>query len=91
MQVAASRFPLSFSVMLQPFDYNAEEKSKHKFMVQTAFVPEGETSLENIVSQNCMRSFDLKATTLLLVVEEFAGWRADGFEAASAFRDARNE
>lgn len=38
--------------MLQPFEYNAEEKekNKHKFMVQTAFVPDGETSLDNIVS-----------------------------------------
>lgn len=36
------------SVMLQPFDYNAEERNKHKFMVQTAFMPDGEHSLENI-------------------------------------------
>lgn len=38
--------------MLQPFEYNAEEKekNKHKFMVQTAYVPDGETSLDNIVS-----------------------------------------
>lgn len=38
--------------MLQPFDYNAEEKNKHKFMVQTAFVPEGETSMDVIVGLN---------------------------------------
>lgn len=36
------------SVMLQPFDYNAEERNKHKFMVQSAFVPSDEHSLENI-------------------------------------------
>jgi len=39
---------VNVAVMLQPFDYNAEEKSKHKFMIQTAFVPDGETSLDNI-------------------------------------------
>lgn len=39
---------VNVAVMLQPFDYNAEEKSKHKFMIQTAFVPDGETSLDTI-------------------------------------------
>jgi len=39
---------VNVAVMLQPFDYNAEEKSKHKFMIQSAFVPDGETSLDTI-------------------------------------------
>jgi len=41
---------VNVAIMLQPFDYNPEdrEKNKHKFMVQTAVVPEGETSLDNI-------------------------------------------
>jgi len=39
---------ISVSVMLQPFDNNLEETNKHKFMVQTTFVPEGEQSLDNI-------------------------------------------
>lgn len=39
---------VTVSVMLQPFDYNAEEKNKHKFMVQSAYVPENEHSLDNI-------------------------------------------
>uniref|UniRef100_A0A3B4U0G4 Vesicle-associated membrane protein-associated protein A n=1 Tax=Seriola dumerili TaxID=41447 RepID=A0A3B4U0G4_SERDU len=30
---------VSISVMLQPFDYDPNEKSKHKFMVQTIFAP----------------------------------------------------
>ncbi len=29
----------SISVMLQPFEHNAAEKSKHKFMVQTMYAP----------------------------------------------------
>lgn len=36
------------SIMLQPFEYNADERNKHKFMVQTAFMPDGEHSLENV-------------------------------------------
>ncbi|KAK0139375.1 Vesicle-associated membrane protein-associated protein A [Merluccius polli] len=30
---------VTISVMLQPFDYDPNEKSKHKFMVQTIFAP----------------------------------------------------
>lgn len=58
---------LCFSVMLQPFDYNAEEKSKHKFMVQTAFVPEGETSLDNIWKN--ITTADLMDSKLRVVFE----------------------
>jgi len=37
------------AVMLQPFEYDPKEKSKHKFMVQTMFVPDGYTdSHENL-------------------------------------------
>ncbi|KAI0211930.1 Vesicle-associated membrane protein-associated protein A [Lamellibrachia satsuma] len=32
---------ISVSVMLQPFDYDPNEKNKHKFMVQTMFAPDG--------------------------------------------------
>jgi len=38
-----------FVVMLQPFDYDPKEKSKHKFMVQTMFAPEGEVDHETLV------------------------------------------
>ena len=42
------------SVMLQPFDYDPNEKNKHKFMVQTMFAPEGTIdSQENLVSILC--------------------------------------
>ncbi|KAK7123269.1 hypothetical protein R3I93_021626 [Phoxinus phoxinus] len=37
---------VTISVMLQPFDYDPNEKSKHKFMVQTIFAPAGATDLE---------------------------------------------
>ncbi|XP_051538550.1 vesicle-associated membrane protein-associated protein A isoform X2 [Myxocyprinus asiaticus] len=37
---------VTISVMLQPFEYDPNEKSKHKFMVQTIFVPSGVTDLE---------------------------------------------
>jgi vesicle-associated membrane protein-associated protein A len=32
---------ISVAVMLQPFDYDPNEKNKHKFMVQTMFAPDG--------------------------------------------------
>ncbi|XP_043073564.1 VAMP (vesicle-associated membrane protein)-associated protein A, like [Puntigrus tetrazona] len=37
---------LIISVMLQPFDYDPNEKSKHKFMVQTIFAPSAVTDTE---------------------------------------------
>lgn len=32
---------VSVAVMLQPFDYDPNERNKHKFMVQTMFAPDG--------------------------------------------------
>lgn len=50
--------------MLQPFDYDPKEKSKHKFMVQTMFAPEGEVDHETLVGDNrinvCVRGKGLK-------------------------------
>lgn len=40
----------SFSVMLQPFDYDPNEKSKHKFMVQSMFAPTDTSDMEAVVS-----------------------------------------
>ncbi|KAK1794943.1 hypothetical protein P4O66_010133 [Electrophorus voltai] len=37
---------VTISVMLQPFDYDPNEKSKHKFMVQTIFAPHNITDFE---------------------------------------------
>ncbi|XP_041952575.1 vesicle-associated membrane protein-associated protein A-like isoform X1 [Alosa sapidissima] len=37
---------VTISVMLQPFDYDPNEKSKHKFMVQTIYVPSSGTDME---------------------------------------------
>ncbi|XP_054483175.1 VAMP (vesicle-associated membrane protein)-associated protein A, like [Anoplopoma fimbria] len=36
------------SVMLQPFDYDPNEKSKHKFMVQTIFAPSNVTDMDSL-------------------------------------------
>uniref|UniRef100_A0A8B9J9F8 Vesicle-associated membrane protein-associated protein A n=1 Tax=Astyanax mexicanus TaxID=7994 RepID=A0A8B9J9F8_ASTMX len=36
------------SVMLQPFDYDPNEKSKHKFMVQTIFAPAAVADTESM-------------------------------------------
>ncbi|CAI9552146.1 unnamed protein product, partial [Staurois parvus] len=37
---------VTVSVMLQPFDYDPNEKSKHKFMVQTIFAPSNMSDME---------------------------------------------
>ncbi|XP_028819066.1 vesicle-associated membrane protein-associated protein A [Denticeps clupeoides] len=39
---------VTVSVMLQPFDYDPNEKSKHKFMVQSIFAPSNITDLEGM-------------------------------------------
>ncbi|XP_026555184.1 vesicle-associated membrane protein-associated protein A isoform X1 [Pseudonaja textilis] len=39
---------VTVSVMLQPFDYDPNEKSKHKFMVQTIFAPANITDMEAV-------------------------------------------
>lgn len=36
--------------MLQPFDYDPNEKSKHKFMVQSMFAPTDTSDMEAVVS-----------------------------------------
>lgn len=36
--------------MLQPFDYDPNEKNKHKFMVQTIFAPPNASDMESLVS-----------------------------------------
>ncbi|XP_012503829.1 PREDICTED: vesicle-associated membrane protein-associated protein A [Propithecus coquereli] len=38
----------SYLVMLQPFDYDPNEKSKHKFMVQTIFAPPNTSDMEAV-------------------------------------------
>ncbi|XP_053401330.1 vesicle-associated membrane protein/synaptobrevin-binding protein-like isoform X3 [Mercenaria mercenaria] len=39
--VIESKGAVTVAVMLQPFDYDPNEKNKHKFMVQTMFAPDG--------------------------------------------------
>ncbi|KAF7651760.1 hypothetical protein LDENG_00105980 [Lucifuga dentata] len=39
---------VSISVMLQPFDYDPNEKSKHKFMVQTIFAPPNISDMDSL-------------------------------------------
>ncbi|KAJ3595143.1 hypothetical protein NHX12_004447 [Muraenolepis orangiensis] len=39
---------VTISVMLQPFDYDPNEKSKHKFMVQTIFAPPNVTDMDSL-------------------------------------------
>lgn len=45
------------SVMLQPFDYDPNEKSKHKFMVQSMIAPPDMTDMEGVVSAFHLRVY----------------------------------
>lgn len=48
--VNVTSFGDSLAVMLQPFDYDPNEKSKHKFMVQSMFAPADTSDMEAVVS-----------------------------------------
>lgn len=43
--------------MLQPFDYDPNEKSKHKFMVQTIFAPPNTSDMEAVVSMEVEQNY----------------------------------
>lgn len=45
--------------MLQPFDYDPNEKSKHKFMVQSMFAPPDTSDMEAVVSTECFLFFSV--------------------------------
>ena len=40
------------SVSLQPFEYDPNDKNRHKFMVQSMFAPDGEINQDTLVSKN---------------------------------------
>lgn len=44
--------------MLQPFDYDPNEKSKHKFMVQTLFAPPNVSDMDSLVSCTFINIFN---------------------------------
>jgi len=46
--IVEARQQLSVAVMLQPFDYDPNEKNKHKFMVQSMFAPEGDINTDTL-------------------------------------------
>lgn len=59
------------AVMLQPFEYDPKEKSKHKFMVQTMFAPEGEADHETLWKEADQSAFmDSKLKCVFDYVED---------------------
>jgi len=61
------------AVSLQPFDFDPNEKNKHKFMVQSMFAPDGEIDQDNIwkdVDQNEL--MDSKLRCVFALKEEVA-------------------
>lgn len=65
-------------VMLQPFEYSGEEKSKHKFMVQSAFVPDGDAPLEAVWKGLAETKADLMDSKLKVVFIGGEKTEADG-------------
>lgn len=45
------KYFLFFLVCLQPFEFDPNEKNRHKFMVQSLVAPEGEFNVEQVVSE----------------------------------------
>lgn len=59
------------AVMLQPFEYDPKEKSKHKFMVQTMFAPEGDVDHETLWKEADQSAFmDSKLKCVFDYVED---------------------
>ena len=42
---------IMISVSLQPFEYDPNDKNRHKFMVQSMFAPDGEINQDTLVSK----------------------------------------
>ena len=40
-----------FLVSLQPFDFDPQDKNRHKFMVQSMYAPPGEINQESLVCE----------------------------------------
>lgn len=61
------------TVCLQPFDFDPNEKNKHKFMVQSLIAPEGEFNAEQLVRemQHTKKFFTLKYEITPLISKRF--------------------
>lgn len=62
---------VSVMLMLQPFEYNPQEKNKHKFMVQALFTPDSDISIDELFKQ--AKPEQLMETKLRCVFEMPAG------------------
>ncbi|XP_024135903.1 VAMP (vesicle-associated membrane protein)-associated protein A, like [Oryzias melastigma] len=58
---------VNISVMLQPFEYDPNEKSKHKFMVQTIFAPPNVSDMDSLWKES--KPDDLMDSKLRCVFE----------------------
>ena len=64
------------AVSLQPFEYDPQEKNRHKFMVQSMFAPEGEINpdtlvsvkVHELISRNFSRNFSIFSGRKQMVV-----------------------
>ncbi|KAG7271972.1 hypothetical protein CRUP_023852 [Coryphaenoides rupestris] len=74
---------INVSVMLQPFEYDPNEKSKHKFMVQSMLAPPDMTDMEGVhdmESNKVMSSGLLKSESSTLSMKSMSSTLDDGEE-----------
>ncbi|XP_045570382.1 vesicle-associated membrane protein-associated protein A isoform X1 [Salmo salar] len=88
---------VTISVMLQPFDYDPNEKSKHKFMVQSIFAPPNESELDvmwkdakpdDLMDSKLRCVFDLPSENDRVVISSGTGEKETGQENRSFTRGA---
>uniref|UniRef100_A0A8C7L862 Vesicle-associated membrane protein-associated protein A n=1 Tax=Oncorhynchus kisutch TaxID=8019 RepID=A0A8C7L862_ONCKI len=86
---------VTISVMLQPFDYDPNEKSKHKFMVQSIFAPPNESELDamwkdakpdDLMDSKLRCVFDLPPENGRVVISSGTGEKETGQENRSFTR-----
>lgn len=65
---------VKISVSLQPFEYDPQDKNKHKFMVQSMYAPEGEIYQEQLWKEvDSSQLMDSKLKCVFVVPETAAG------------------
>lgn len=80
------------TVCLQPFDFDPNEKNRHKFMVQSVVAPDGEFNAEQLVREQRLKlrgSARFQVYLFLLTVERSETRGAYGLEITMRFRIPR--
>ncbi|XP_063244771.1 vesicle-associated membrane protein-associated protein B isoform X2 [Bacillus rossius redtenbacheri] len=83
---------INVAVSLQPFDFDPNEKNKHKFMVQTMIAPDGDVSLETLwkdVNPDNLMDSKLKCVFEMPVDPASAAPQENNVEASPAIHEEK--